>query len=756
MSNGKASRARFGWALLFAAVAATGLLVWGCGGGGEGGGGSGSSSSAPGVTPPVTPPMTPPATFPISAFTNAGGGFVIVNAASTSTLAVGDLVVITGTTNYNGSFVVTSVTPTSFAITAPFVVDDATGFWQLAGGFIAGCTTTGATGAITLATSVSRFSGVAPLAVFFDASGTTTVPATPRPFHDLGYGWNFGDAGPSAGIWGIGSRPSGPTASSRNSATGPLAAHVYETPGTYDVTLAITDGTNTVTNACMRISVLDPEVVFADSNTICFSTSGTPCPNALAVQVTTSNFGTALAMAAPGKRLLFRRGETWTSFSGANIPRLSANGPGIVGAYGAGARPLVRPDVAIVGNTAILAISSAATPNISDWRIMDLEFAGVGGATDSDAIRGGGGAQQITLLRMVLRDISNGIQFNAQGLDSQNLSPPGGHLVFDQIAIVDSNIQRISGAGNNGMFLQARRMAVLGNFVEDSTAGEHIVRVQYVSKGVFQANDLGLPAPGPGGAKNVMTLRAVNVGTGGVTSPNNTDQVVISDNLFRGGLATQAISIQPSGGTEDQRIGNIIFDGNVVRAGPSLQTAIVSAADEITLRNNIFDMTGGTAFNCITPQQLGAEPVHSAVRIFNNTCFSNTAGGGALRVVNLRGNQATPGPVGPASCGQQNVSIGNNLGFAPNLVGATVLMLESLPCTATPGLALFGNSSDAQIASTPPLFTNGSGTFSLTTDFTVGAGSYAVNAGAAVPVFSDLFRTLRPQAAVIDIGAAEQ
>ena len=106
--------------------------------------------------------------------------------------------------------------------------------------------------------AASRITGVAPLAVFFDASATIATSTT-RPFHDLGFSWNFGEStGPGIAAWGVGARPTG----SRNVATGPMAAHVYEAPGTYTVCVSITDGTNTVDGA-VTITVTDPEVVFA-------------------------------------------------------------------------------------------------------------------------------------------------------------------------------------------------------------------------------------------------------------------------------------------------------------------------------------------------------------------------------------------------------------------------------------------------------------------------------------------------------------
>src|SRR4030066_531277 len=175
-------------------------------------------------------------------------------------------------------------------------------------------------GGIVLSLVPARTSGVAPLAVFVDASGTTDIGVTTRPFHDLEYTWSFGD--PGSGTWASGAQPG---VSSKNSATGPVAAHVFETPGTYPVTLTVFDGTNTATTNT-TITVQDPDTVFAGTNTICFSTSGTftGCP-AGATQTTTSNFVTAIANQTTNKRLLFRRGETFTAASTAAI---TVTGPG--------------------------------------------------------------------------------------------------------------------------------------------------------------------------------------------------------------------------------------------------------------------------------------------------------------------------------------------------------------------------------------------------------------------------------------------
>jgi hypothetical protein len=209
-----------------------------------------------------------------------------------------------------------------------------------------------------LSVVANRISGVAPLAVFFDASATTS-PVTTRPFHEVEYRWDFGDS--SSGSWT--NTPNMPNIS-RNSARGPMAAHVFETAGTYDVAMTASDGTNTA-SCSVQVTVQAADGVFSGNNTICFSASGTftdaPagfCTSPGVSAITTSNFPAAVAtFAAPGRRLLFRGGEIFTA---AGAATLRVNGPGILGSYGTGKARLRST------GGGILDISTAATPNLRD------------------------------------------------------------------------------------------------------------------------------------------------------------------------------------------------------------------------------------------------------------------------------------------------------------------------------------------------------------------------------------------------------
>src|SRR5262245_10939752 len=66
---------------------------------------------------------------------------------------------------------------------------------------------------VTPSIVANRTTGVAPLAINFDASGTTST-ATSIPLHEVEYSWNFADA--ASGTWSVSGK-------SRNTALGPIA-----------------------------------------------------------------------------------------------------------------------------------------------------------------------------------------------------------------------------------------------------------------------------------------------------------------------------------------------------------------------------------------------------------------------------------------------------------------------------------------------------------------------------------------------------
>jgi len=678
----------------------------------------------------------------ITHFTDAVSGNVTVTSANV--LTNGAVITISGTTHYNATYTATNVNATSFSIVATFSGDDATGSWQMAGGMISGCSDTmitGTSGALKLSNVPSRFNGVAPLSVFFDALGTTATTTT-NPFHDLDYRWNFGDsAGSPVGgqYWVTGSSPN---VSSRNLAIGPEAAHVYEVPGIYTIALTATDGTNKVSNSCAQIVVQDPDVVFAGTKTICFSTSGTfesgttgGCPTG-ATTVTTSNFASAInTYKAPNRRLLFRRGET---FAAASSAILNVTGPGIVGAFGAGTSlPVAK--ISAGGSFPIIQVSSSSTPGIADWRVMDFDFDGSSiQNTDITAIGASGGFNQFTAIRLNIHDIYRGVAAGLSLLDWWNNHSQPGHAAPEEWSITDSLITGLPGCNSPGnyncdwrIYLAGKKQNIQGNYLDNqNTGGSHVIRSEYMAKGVIANNTL----TRAGDFQLAVKLHAAGWAIPGVGNPGGvgtySEYVIIADNKIMGGINPWTFDLGPQDEISDERVKDVIVERNWFTAGTATQIQMRISSSETTIRNNICDLTGAAYHTCVAVTQWGITPAPNNVRVYNNTIYSGSSGDYAGV------------SIGTAT----NTVVRNNLASAPLASGP--VMISGTGTGLVQSNNLLNNSPSA-------LFVNASPT--LPAHFGLKAlPNPARDTGlSTVPVLTDFFGITRPQNGVIDIGAVE-
>lgn len=190
----------------------------------------------------------------------------------------------------------------------------------------------GGSSPVTADIQASRTSGPAPLAVFFEATGTThsTVSDT---FRGLGYYFDFDDVG--AGSWAYSKSGSSHT-SKEYARGGPLAAHVFETPGTYTVKVRARDSSGNVDDDQVTITVDDPDTTFSGTNTICLSlnTDHTGAPSGASQQSNVSAWPTWTS----SRRYLLHAGQDFSSLGDINFGTLNDIQ---VGVYGSGAKPIV-------------------------------------------------------------------------------------------------------------------------------------------------------------------------------------------------------------------------------------------------------------------------------------------------------------------------------------------------------------------------------------------------------------------------------
>lgn len=585
---------------------------------------------------------------------------------------------------------------------------------------------------VQVVANASRTSGVAPLAVFFDATGTTNTSVTSRPFHELEYRWNFGDA--SAPMWTRGSRAN---VASKNAATGPLAGHVYEKPGTYTATLTVFDGTNSVARQ-ITITVADPNTVFSGTKTVCFSTGArgfSGCPGG-AQQVKATDFASAInTYRGAGKRLLFRRGET---FSSANTGIINVDGPGVIGSFGATTDPL--PVLRRTSAGTVIQLSSGTTPNLHDWRVMDLSLTGTNG-TQSYGVAMGGGMNQVTLLRLSTQQQRIGVIFDYAVLDWYYKSGSSGLKIWDQVALVDSTISGVTHSTvvankGYGTYVAGDRVFYAGNYIDNggtaATDVAHVARFPYLGKAVVSDNTLMRPGPGD----HVVKLHApiwgsnstANRGIGGGYSR----WIILSDNRIVGASNPWIVAIGPQNAQSDERVKDVISERNWIVAGPGMQVAQMIYASDVTSRNNIFDSSAGS--NWQTGDYVarrGVEPPPTNIRIYNDTFFSSkTLSSGQFVPINI-------------AAGASNVGAWNNVAYAPNSTNPIMIKNACGSC-----LTQSNNSTAAQIKFNSPF-----AVAAPTTPTQFKAANYSINAGKVVPTWSDFFMTNIGTAIRRDLGA---
>lgn len=571
-----------------------------------------------------------------------------------------------------------------------------------------------AEGSMVADIQANRTLGVAPLAVHLIGHGSSNSDLSTsihdlHSFHEFHYTWDFGD--PNAGNYSTNGLP-------KNKATGPIAGHVYETPGVYTVTMTVTDPFGQQDTETIEITVEDPDVVFAGANTVCISNtndfSGAPV-GATLVNVTNSELiATVDAHMGAGKRILLNRGETWYV---AGNTRIDAAGPGILGAYGQGARPRIENS----SGSAVIDtwwVSGAMGPD--DWRIMDLHLISTIVSTPEtrpgNAISLAGNPRDILVFRVKS-------EFNAVGVRSEGGGTRDGVVgnAF-RTYVVDSEFSghRNSNArgdrGGYGFLGPQRNSLILGNRVTDHTNAEHCFRTSdgvdlVVAHNIFTD---------PWDPKHALTLRGPDWNP---ADPQFTERVVISNNYMRSGGWT--VTIHPTNGTKDARIRDVLFERNFISGGTEGNVLLTINAQDITVRNNIFGEWQRKGKG-VSVYKRGVEPDPERVRIYNNTfhvSFEDT------QILELRDNPA-------------EIYFGNNLVISD----LAYTMIDD----QTTGTALTYESNigvDTSQVANPSL--------TVYEDYRPAAGSSAIDSGVAPLIYEDFFGTARPLGLGVDIGAVE-
>jgi hypothetical protein len=278
--------------------------------------------------------------------------------------------------------------------------------------------------------------------------------------------------------------------------------------------------------------------------------------------------------------------------------------------------------------------------------------------------------KQLTFLRVTVRNTDQGVTFYYGEFSTINEST----FPWTQLAFVDSAVT------NNyayGMFMFAQQFALLGTVV-DTVTTQHVMRFPYIKRSVLSNNAFGHGAP----TKHVMKLCGMNFPATGVYN----EYIVVSNNKITGSATGMdwTVFIGPQNSTYDERIRNVIWESNWHVAGASQQIALIMQATEITVRNNIVNVTGALGHSGIWIGSGGGAPNSDSIRVYNNTVYSSSTASDFDAI----GVQA----------GSTNCTIKNNLAYAPND------SLHQLLSDSGTGTVKSNNSTDTQVGSLFPGF----------------------------------------------------
>ena len=581
----------------------------------------------------------------------------------------------------------------------------------------------GENGPIDISVSTSRISGVAPLSVFFDATGTEGLGYTNEGFFSGGA--NYMDATFAWDFDADNNDPSG----NYEKASGFVAAHIFEQPGTYRVHLDVYDSTGETASEDITITV---SAFIGTTYYVASAANGgsDSNPGTIAEPFLTPEHALTGPHMQPNTMILFRRGDT---FYTPHFWVWDYNGPVIIDCYGnpADDKPLIYSTEA---NGAYATFSLYT----DDWRVMNLAVQSGGSTYNS-------GTRYPTGINFGINS-SHNLKYRTEEYSLGNLpmSPSGNYNT-----IAECEFYNVNGTGytttSDGDVNDGN--AIIGNWVYDKTGDdeEHVFRLQGGSRYFIANNTFG---------PNIL------VNYDATTIRGNSEKVVIYKNRMEGWI--QAIWPQNRDSASEYQH-HCIMDSNLI-IGQGLydgdrQSAIAIRAKDIVIRNNIiYNYQYGVMISddtVVGPSQ--------RIKVYNNT-FINPAANDTFKIVNVDeacynidiknnlmldiagGNplntsflEVTRGSIFNGES-DYNMFYGSSWGVNPNLFSGSTLAVW---------LSSTGNDRNSSIADPQLLSTD----YSNTNFCKPQAGSPVINAGGFTPNALDYNGNLRDSSC--DIGACE-
>jgi hypothetical protein len=416
------------------------------------------------------------------------------------------------------------------------------------------------------------------------------------------YEWDFGD---SNGRF--------------NKLVGYNAAHIYDQPGTYTLTLKVTNengGTSTTTRQ-ISVAADNRATIYVDAY------GGNDGNNGSSEYSAVQSIARASQLLADNKKVLFKRGQTFGTDNGLWAVYSNVT----VGAYGSGSDPVLkwtgsnRPGIALISDSAY------TTKNLV---IQNLQFdvSQPGADNMPDAYNAHG--CNVAIRNCTFLNISSAI--NANGA-------PKGLLVQDNSQPTDNGMMSYF------VWLEGSDAVIIGNTSANSTRQHNIRAADGFNRALIEYNTL-----------TNLDRRNVDSGDFSKTTLNIQDgtNMYIRGNTLTGGT----VRIGPLGGADgvttypntylQQRTTNTVIEGNTIN-GADIQ--LVHGSENTMIRNNVIHYDDHAAIETEAPDPTYNYRQVVNAYILNNTSYNNSTHGNFLWINGQAGG----------------IVLDNNLYVAPNM-----------------------------------------------------------------------------------------
>jgi hypothetical protein len=379
---------------------------------------------------------------------------------------------------------------------------------------------------------------------------------------DATYEWNFGD---SSGKY--------------NTLRGFNAAHVYEKPGKYVVTLKVTDSKGNSSTATTHVTV-----TASGRKVLYVSGSGSDSNSGLTQNSPLKTAQRAFELLGPDTEVRFKRGDAFTLTAGHVISKSNI----LVGAYGIGERPLITWTGARDRGVMLTITRAASNVSVQDITFDSRFRSDTGQQGMPYAIQAGG--TNVNILRNEFLNLGYAINLNNE---------PRGAIIQDNVAPLRTGIR------DYFTWVAGQDVTIVGNSVANATR-EHVIRMSGIDRVLVAHNDLtnldrrdegdrydtakgaivvqkgqyayvysnkanGPTGVGPlGDADGLPTKESrfkfavfeQNDFTGTFTVHHGAEHVRVDRNVLRGDDANQ-IEVEGYSGSYGRGVVNVVFDENV-------------------------------------------------------------------------------------------------------------------------------------------------------------------------------------------------